>query len=138
MPDSYTFSVWEAIMELVVSAFRISTMPIEEISNDNPTAYFIYTNNLNSVLQALNQSTDAILNQSGQSVNYNISIFLYLLISVSCALFVSLLFVIPVISRVTRSKQEVLKLFTLKNIEKHIDEQLKVCRNFISTKLQQN
>ena len=54
MPDTYTFSVWEAIMELVVSAFRISTMPIEEISNDNPTAYFIYTNNLNSVLQALN------------------------------------------------------------------------------------
>jgi hypothetical protein len=54
MPDTYTFSVWEAIMELVVSAFRISTMPIEEISNDNPIAYFIYTNNLNSVLQALN------------------------------------------------------------------------------------
>jgi hypothetical protein len=32
----------------------------------------------------------------------------------------------------------VLELFTHKNIEKHIDEQLKICRNFVSMRLQQN
>jgi hypothetical protein len=32
----------------------------------------------------------------------------------------------------------VLELFTHKNIDKHIDDQLKVCRNFVSLRLQQN
>jgi hypothetical protein len=58
-------------------------------------------------------------------------IFLYVLISASCAIFFSLLFLIPVINKVKKNKQEVLELFTHRNIEKHIDEQLKVCRNFI-------
>ena len=33
-------------------------------------------------------------------------------------------------------KQEVLKLFTNKDIDKHIEDQLKNCRNFIQMKLQ--
>jgi hypothetical protein len=28
MPDFYEFSIWEAIMEIVVSAYRISTLPL--------------------------------------------------------------------------------------------------------------
>lgn len=64
-------------------------------------------------------------------------IFLYLLIAASCSLFFSLVFLIPVINKVKKNKQEVLELFTHKNIEKHIDDQSKVCRNFISLKLQQ-
>jgi len=49
-------------------------------------------------------------------------VFLYLLIAASCALFLSLLFLIPVINKIKKSKQAVLKLFTHKNVEKHIDE----------------
>lgn len=65
------------------------------------------------------------------------SVFLYLLIAASCSLFISLVFLIPVINKVKKNKQEVLELFTHKNIDKHIDDQLKVCRNFISTRIQQ-
>jgi len=61
----------------------------------------------------------------------NMQIFLYLLISASFALFISLVFLIPVVNKVKKNKQEVLELFTNKTIEKHIDEQLKLCRNFI-------
>lgn len=66
------------------------------------------------------------------------NIFMYLLIAASCSLFVSLVFLIPVINKVKKNKQEVLELFTHKSIEKHIDEQLKLCRNFVQGRLQQN
>jgi hypothetical protein len=49
-------------------------------------------------------------------------IFLYLLIAASCSLFISLVFLIPVINKVKKNKQEVLELFTHKNIDKHIDD----------------
>jgi hypothetical protein len=62
-------------------------------------------------------------------------VFLYLLIAASCSLFISLVFLIPVINKVKKNKQEVLELFTHKNIDRHIDDQLKVCRNFISTRI---
>ena len=65
------------------------------------------------------------------------SVFLYLLIAASCSMFFSILFLFPVINKVKKNKQEVLELFTHRNIEKHIDDQLKVCRNFISMRLQQ-
>jgi hypothetical protein len=64
MPTSYTFTIWEAIMEIVVSAYRISTTTITDMSDTNPTAYFIIKNCLNSVLKALNSSTDAIITES--------------------------------------------------------------------------
>ena len=50
MPASYTFSIWEAIMEIVVSAYRISTTAITDLIDNNPTAFFIIRNCLNSVL----------------------------------------------------------------------------------------
>lgn len=92
-------------------------------------------NCLNSILEALNNSTDAIINESSNSKQSNMQVFLYLLIAASCSLFISLVFLIPVINKVKKNKQEVLELFTHKNIDKHIDDQLKVCRNFVSLRL---
>lgn len=136
MPDFYTFSVWEAIMEIVVSAYRVSTLPLKSIMDDHSTVYFIMQNCLNSVMQALKSSTDAILNESDNNRQSNMQVFLYVLIAASASIFFSLLFLIPVINKVKKNKQEVLELFTHRNIEKHIDDQLKTCRNFISMRLQ--
>ena len=86
----------------------------------------------------MKSSTDAIINESETSRESNMSVFLYLLIAASCSLLISLLFLIPVINKVKKNKQEVLELFTHKNIDKHIDEQLKVCRTFVSLRLQQS
>lgn len=60
------------------------------------------------------------------------------MIAASCSLFISLVFLIPVINKVKKNKQEVLELFTHKNIDRYIDDQLKVCRTFISTRIQQS
>ena len=125
-------------MEIVVGAYRISTLPLSSITDDHPTCYFVIKNSLNSVMNALKSSTEAILTESENSRNFNIKIFMNLLWAASGALLISLIFLVPVINKVKKNKQEVLELFTHKNIEKHIDEQLKNCRNFAQTKLQQN
>jgi len=127
--------MWEAMMELVVNALKISTENLTQITDVDPTAFFIMTNDLNNILTASKSSTDAIVQESQSQSNTNMQNFLYMLIAASCSLCISVLFMIPVINKITKSKQEVIKLFTLKGIEKYIDEQLKICRNFISTKL---
>jgi len=138
MPETYTFSIWEAIMEIVVSAYRVSTLPLNEVTDQNPTCFFVIENSLNSVLEALNQSTKAIIDESDRTRENNISVFLYLLLTASVALIASLIILIPVINTVKKNKQEVLQLFAHKQIEKHIDDQLKKCRSFVSLKLQQS
>lgn len=60
--QTYNFSIWETLLEIVVSALRVSTMPLSQITDDNPTCYFIVQNCLNSVLLALQNSTNAIIN----------------------------------------------------------------------------
>ncbi len=122
MPDNYDFTIWEAIMEIVVSAYRISTLPLRLVVDSHVTIFFVMQNCLNSVLKALKSSTDAILQESENNRHQNMSIFLYVLIAASCSIFFSLLFLIPVINKVKKNKQEVLELFTHRNIEKHIDE----------------
>ncbi len=61
MPDTYDFTIWEAIMEIVVSAYRISTLPLKLVADAHVTVFFVMQNCLNSVLKALKSSTDAIL-----------------------------------------------------------------------------
>lgn len=104
MPSVYDFSMWEAIMEIVVSAYRISTLDLSELTDMYPTAYFVMQNNLNSVYTALKSSTDAIINESNNNRESNLNTFLYLLIAASCSLFFSILFLIPVINKVKKNK----------------------------------
>ena len=47
---------------------------------------------------------------------------MYLLIAVSCALLVSMAFLMPVIKKAKFNKQEVFELFTHRKIEKCIDD----------------
>lgn len=54
-------------MEIVVSAFRISTLPLALITDDHPATFFVVKNCLNSVLKALKSSTDAIIAESESS-----------------------------------------------------------------------
>lgn len=50
MPSTYEFSIWEVIMEVVVSAYRISTLPLRAIVDSHVTVFFVMQNSLNSVL----------------------------------------------------------------------------------------
>ena len=41
MPDTYSFTIWEAVMEIVLRAYRIATMPQYTITDMEPTTYFV-------------------------------------------------------------------------------------------------
>ena len=123
MPSQYSFKFWDTIMELVVNGFRISTLPLDQVREaTNPTVFFVMKNTMNTLLGAVLKATESIVDMLGQRKNQNMNTFLYLLITASAALFFSLIFLIPVINKVKKNKQEVLELFTHRNIEKHIDE----------------
>ena len=141
MPDSYNYTIWQAIMEIVVSAYRITTMSRDEISIEDPTVYFVTTNSLNSVLIALEMSTNAIMvsiqfisnsqDETEASRKYNIQIFLYLLITASGSLLLSLMFLLPIINKVKKNKQDVLELF-MSVKKKDIEEELTKCRKYLA------
>ena len=99
-------------MEIVVAASRIATMDLSEITDENPSCFFVIENCLNSVLFALDESTTAILDETERARTSNMKIFLYLLIAASCALLASLFFLVPAANKVAKNKQEVLELFT--------------------------
>mmetsp|Transcript_32475 Transcript_32475/g.31733 ORF Transcript_32475/g.31733 Transcript_32475/m.31733 type:complete len:136 (-) Transcript_32475:1069-1476(-) len=125
------YNIWEAVVEIVSYCFQLSEQRTNFFAN-NTLVYFIFENCMNSVMAALEQSTEAIIVDSSSTRESNIRIFFYLLISVSFALFLSVLFLLPVIKKAKSSKAEVFILFTHKKIEKTIDEQLKKCRWFIA------
>lgn len=77
---------------------------------------------MNSIMYALSDSTDAIIEVQESTRSRDITIFFYLLISVSFALLLSMGFLLPVIKNVKNNKQEVFELFTHRKIEKCIDD----------------
>lgn len=79
-------------------------------------------NCMNSVMSALKESTTAIIDESNRARQTNIDIFMYLLVAVSCALMISMAFLLPVIKKAKYNKQEVFELFTHRKVEKCIDD----------------
>ncbi len=104
MPTFYMFSIWEAIMEIIVASYRVSTVALSTLRDTDNTVFFIIKNSLNTILLALKSSTNAIIDESDKAREDNMGIFLYLLIAASCSLFLSLAFLIPVINKIKKGK----------------------------------
>jgi len=126
----YSFNIWESIIQLQVISYQLSDSLT--ITYTDPSFLFITHNCLNSVLSALQSSTQAIVDQSDRARTSNLQVFLVLLMAVSGALGMSMMFLLPVVRRAKMNRQEVYELYTLKKVEKHIDEQLKKSRWFIA------
>ncbi len=132
-PVTYTYTIWQAIMEIVVSSYRIATMNITQVSDTtDATVYFVTQNSLNNVLVNLDISSGAIMDEIESTRKFNIMIFLILLCVASFALLLSTVLLIPVINKVKKNKQEVLELFM--HIKKQdANEELGKCRKFLGT-----
>ena len=72
--------------------------------HNNTQVQFITYNCMNSVMSALQESTNAIIDESDKARETNINVFMYLLISVSCALTLSLIFLLPIIRKAKYNK----------------------------------
>ena len=130
---NYTYSVWQSIMEIVVSSYRISTMNINQVDDTkDPTVYFVTKNSLNNVMNSLNTSSKAIMDEAESTRKLNVTIFLILLSVASFALALSTALLIPVINKVKKNKQEVFELFMhIKKTEATMA--LNKCRKFLGT-----
>jgi hypothetical protein len=117
LPSIYSYNIWEAIIQISVYSFRLADGS-DPISHGTLSSDFIIFNCMNSVLSALQQSTQAIVDQSEAARQSNNNTFLVLVISVSGALVLSMAFLLPVIKRAKDNKQEVFILLTHKKVEK--------------------
>lgn len=133
MPTGYNYTIWQAIMEVVVSSFRIATMAQNAVDdNTDSTVYFVTKNSLNGILVNLKKSTQAIIDETDSSRKTYVFIFLLLMCGATVAMVVSTALLIPVIKKVKMNKQEVLELFM--NVKKaDIDEELSKCKRFYAT-----
>eukprot|EP00347_Sterkiella_histriomuscorum_P007426 403348965 len=131
LPGASSQNIWENIMSIVVFSQELTAKPLMITSNATDVK-FIQNNCLNTLLVALKESTTAIISATQSKTDSSKNLFLSLLVGVTCALFFAMAFLLPVINKAKKSKQNVLKLFLLKKVEKAIDDQLKLCRWFIT------
>ncbi len=113
MPSSYLYTIWQAMLEVVVTALKISNMTISDITNDDPSVYVINKNSLNSLLVSLNESTNELIDVIETSRSNNMTVYLIFLIVASVAAAVSTLVLIPIINTAKKAKEKVLSLFFL-------------------------
>jgi len=113
MPDYYMYTIWQAMLEVVVTSLKIANMTTNTINDDNPAVYVINKNSLNTVLVSLNHSTNELVDVIETSRKDNMTVYLILLIVASVAAAVSTLVLIPVISSAKKAKEKVLLLFFL-------------------------
>ena len=111
MASSYMYTIWQAMLEIVVASFRVTDLDLASINQSDPAVYLISNNSLNSVLLALGSSTNEIINQIMDSKSFNMSIFFFSFIAATVAVVLGTVILIPVISNAKTSKDVVLKLF---------------------------
>lgn len=133
MPKTFTFTVWQAIMEIVVASYKISTMNTTQVDdNVDATVFFVSKNSMNNVIVNLDISSGAIMNETEQTRQLNLTVFLILLCVASFALVLSTALLVPVLNKVKKNKQDVFELFM--HIKKsEANQELKKCRNFLGT-----
>jgi hypothetical protein len=132
LPMFYYVDVWSAIMSVSVHALSIKEMNLSQITRNETAVFFVLTNALNNILQAIETSTKAILYES-ENISDNVErTLLYLLIIASASLFVSLCLIFPVATKVDKNKDELLRHFMLIDRE-DVKKQLEKCRLFFNT-----
>lgn len=94
--------------------------------------FFILTNSLNNILESIEQSTQAILDETEDIsglVDNALKILLYV---ASGSLFISICLIFPVATKVDKNKDELLRHFMLIDRE-DVKKQLEKCRIFFNT-----
>src|SRR3569833_742190 len=61
LPMFFVVEIWSAIMEVAVHAYTVKELPMPNITMKNTSVFFILKNTLNSILDAIWESTSALL-----------------------------------------------------------------------------
>jgi len=123
----FSVDCWSAIMGLVTHSLKVHNMPLTNITENDPSVYYVLRNSFNSILQKIEASTDAILSESSTAANGNRKVLMILLIVASAAILISVTIIIRVVVKVKKNKEDILVLFT-EIPSKSIKTQLNKCR----------
>ncbi len=117
VPYTYSNTIWQTVMEIVVASFRVANMTISDINLNQTSVYMVMKNSLNSVYIALEQSTTAISTQIDNRQSSDMMLLLILLLVASGAMLGSAAIFLPSINNARCCKERVLMLFTELEVE---------------------
>jgi len=127
----YVYNIREALMEIIVAAYRIAEADKESIDDEvNDDTCFLIKNSLNNVILSLDRSAGSIIGDIKDKRNKTNIVFIILLCVASFSLVLSIVLLIPVVNKIKKNKQEVLELFMYIRKSK-VAEQLDKCRKFM-------
>ncbi len=131
MPQNSTFTLWQAVLELTVGAYRVATLNTTSVDQRTDSNVFLVRNNsISTVLPRLKASAESALSEVERFGQLNINILLALLCVVSFFLLLSTMLLIPVVNKGKRNKQEMLELFM--HIKKQdANNEAAKCRRFL-------
>lgn len=109
--DTFTLDCWSAVTTLVIHALKVRDMSPNTIVADDPSVFYILHNSFNGVLDAVRDAVEAVHENSKDAVGKNNGVFLALTVVASVSLALSLGFLLRVIIKVNKNKEEILKLF---------------------------
>lgn len=113
LPDLYYVDVWSAMMSEAVHAYSVNDISLKNLNINDTSVFFIITNTFNNILEAIDQSTDAIISETENisgSVRFTLLILLYV---ASGSLLISICLIFPVATKVDKNKDELLRHFML-------------------------
>ena len=130
MESAYANSIWQALIEMVVCAYRIANMKVGTVDPDtDPTVYLLVENALNSIIVNLDPAPEVLQEDIENRKARAALIFLILLIVASVSLFFSTILLMPVVNKIKKNKQNVFELFM--HVKKHkANNELKRCKKF--------
>ncbi len=131
LPERYGMDTWSTMMDTAVHSYIIYQKPLDEITMDDQSEFFLLTNTLNNILQSVNNATEAILQESKNISEYVVFSLQLLLIVVSGSLAISFVIIFPVATQVDQNKDELLKHFMLIDRD-DVKKQLDKCRFFLT------
>ena len=132
LPMFYSVDIWSAIMTTSVHALEIKEMKLANIIKNQTSVFFILTNAMNNILSSIQNSTEAILDETTNISDHIDSIIKILLYVASSSLLVSVCLILPVATKVDKNKDELLRHFMLIDRE-DVKKQLEKCRLFFNT-----
>jgi hypothetical protein len=124
-------NVWAAVYQQAINAFKLKDLELSAFLPGHMPLWFILTNSMNNILQAVSNSTEGILDDTKLLSNDNKSILVILLLVASGCLLASMFIIMPVVTKVHQDKDKLLSLF-LQIDQDDVKEQLKHCREFFT------
>ena len=119
-------------MSVAVHSFYASTLPLSAITITNSSVIFLIVNTLNNILESIENSTSAILDETkniSDMVKFALEIMLYI---ATGSLFIAICLIFPVATKVDKNKDELLRHFMLIDRD-DVKKQLEKCRIFFNT-----